>query len=786
MTTITESTMISKYLNQYPFELSSWQKQAVQAILDGHNVIVMAPTGSGKTLPAEIAIRHLTRINNTTERNKIVYCSPIKALTNEKKDVFTKKFKGQIEIGVRTGDITYNENSDLLLCTTEILRNNIARLKKNTNILDFKMNPEKELAAVIFDEIHNLYYNKQRGTVWEEAIMDLPTTTQIIGLSATLNNPQKLCNTLTKMNGKKTVLCASYKRIVPLEHHLLYFIPNNITKKLNGKVKDEVQNYPETNCILLKDSDKFYEESYEKFVKLDKLIFNNKPKHLQTKSEYLINKTAEYLHKNDKLPSIIYVMSRKRCFDYAYCVTTPILEENSKIPHTIEKIAKQMLIEKISNWKEYVELPEWKFMMDLLKKGCAVHHSGVMPVIREVVEKLFKQKYIKIVFATESMGIGVDFPVKSTVHTSIQKFTNGKHQYFRPDEYNQMAGRAGRRGQDIKGDSYLLLNLFYKNPIINSNNFSFLLSGKAQPMYSQFQFNCDLILKLLYQDYSKEDIVKYLKKSIYYEEILGEYIETKKTIEEHVKKYITPKKINEETSELSSTNDIILKKLNDKAKNLMNYIDLELANHIAILDGEGFVENNKLTLKGEMACILQEMPALSIATFILSLKSSNKLKYITARQWISFLAIFTPIRLSEEDRITKPEHIQIDTNVIDMIKKFDKTLEWFYKLEIEFLKSGKNEKYKIHYDMSEFLYNWSEKKGDLQSDVYHCKKIIKDLEYWGISLGDFIKAINKINSIVKELEKVASIMEDLDFLTTIKEIPALLLKYVVTNDSLYI
>ena len=121
-----------------------------------------------------------------------------------------------------------------------------------------------------------------------------------------------------------------------------------------------------------------------------------------------------------------------------------------------------------------------------------------------------------------------------------------------------------------------------------------------------------------------------------------------------------------------------------------------------------------------------------------------------------------------------------------MIKKFDKTLEWFYKLEIEFLKSGKSEKYNIHYDMCEFLYNWSEKKGDLQSDMYHCKKIISDLEYWGISLGDFIKAINKINSIAKELEKVATLMEDLDFLKTVKEIPELLLKYVVTNDSLYI
>ena len=128
MTSITESlpeslpeSLLSKYLKEYDFELSIWQKQAIQAVIDGHNVVIMAPTGSGKTLPAEIAIKHLSKMNNNTQRNKIVYCSPIKALTNEKKYEFSEKFGDKISIGVRTGDITFNENADLLLCTTEIL-----------------------------------------------------------------------------------------------------------------------------------------------------------------------------------------------------------------------------------------------------------------------------------------------------------------------------------------------------------------------------------------------------------------------------------------------------------------------------------------------------------------------------------------------------------------------------------------------------------------------------------------------------------------------------------------
>ena len=201
-------TNASKYENQYNFKLSEWQLQAVKAIIEGNNVIVMAPTGSGKTLPAEIAIKHLSKLNNPTERNKIIYCSPIKALTNEKKYEFNEKFKDTISIGVRTGDITFNENADVLLCITEILRNNLSKYNntEKDKLLDFEMNPEKELAAVIYDEIHNMFYNKERGTVWEESLMDLPKTTQIIGLSATLDNPLRLCSILTNMNGKKNIM----------------------------------------------------------------------------------------------------------------------------------------------------------------------------------------------------------------------------------------------------------------------------------------------------------------------------------------------------------------------------------------------------------------------------------------------------------------------------------------------------------------------------------------------------------------------------------------------------
>ena len=175
-----------------------------------------------------------------------------------------------------------------------------------------------------------------------------------------------------------------------------------------------------------------------------------------------------------------------------------------------------------------------------------------------------------------------------------------------------------------------------------------------------------------------------------------------------------------------------------------------------------------------------------MASFIVSLKNNDKLKYYTSRQWIAFLSIFTPIKLASEDKIISINNINIDENVKTMISKFEKTLDWFYAIEIEKLNSGRQEKYNIHYDMCEIMYDWSLMKDDEISNINHCKQVINEVEYWCISLGDFIKAIHKINSIAKEMEKVAILLEDLDFLSTIKNIPKILLKYVITNDSMYI
>jgi antiviral helicase SKI2 len=218
----------SEYFDKYPFLLSSFQKFAIEAIVEGNHILVTAHTGSGKTLPAEFAIEHFV-----SKGKKVIYTSPIKALSNQKFYEFTQKFPN-ISFGILTGDIKTNPEADVLIMTTEILMNTLYAknrkddittcINKNTSLTMFEMDFENELACVVFDEIH--YINDvDRGRVWEETIMMLPQHIQMVMLSATLDSPEKFalwCETrgqTTNTSNKIVYLTTTYERVVPLTHY---------------------------------------------------------------------------------------------------------------------------------------------------------------------------------------------------------------------------------------------------------------------------------------------------------------------------------------------------------------------------------------------------------------------------------------------------------------------------------------------------------------------------------------------------------------------------------------
>ena len=815
--------------DKYPFPLSDFQKWAIKGIKTDKNVLITAHTGSGKTLPAENAINHFVSLNK-----KIIYCSPLKALSNEKFNDFTHKFP-HITFGILTGDIKFNPDADVLIMTTEILRNNLFQMKEgvveNTNMtLDFEMDIKNELACVIYDEIH--YINDvDRGHVWEESIMLLPETTQIMGLSATIQNPEKLCNLLHQSNKKPVYLCSNKKRVVPLIHHVYYAIPENAKKKLKDKTLKLIEgtvNKP----IVLKQDNTFNDEAVHTIKKVDEALFQYK--NVKVNKHFIMNNMVEYLKTHDLLPGIVFVFSRKQCYDYAKKITIPLFENDENMASIIKKECKEILIKKLSNWNEYINLKEYVELVSMLEKGIAVHHSGVTPIFREMIELLFKKGYVRLLFATETFAVGINMPTRSVVFTALKKYTQGGYRCLFPHEYTQMAGRAGRRGIDTVGYIFHLNNFYINKNTVNVDEYRHIVNGNSQEIQSRISITPSMILRYLYTT-NRCNIDEYLKNSMIYDETLKQqnYLKLKQqqlmkhydaceaelenytfktsyesaldfynymnestnclnaTVSQSViKRYRkTVKKWGEKNLEQDANVIIKFKKAESQLIKLDEciipheyYFRKDLETQVDILLKNQFLEGNrvdfKLTTKGMIASIVQEMPGLAIAEYF-----TQHLDYISNLspiELVVILSIFTNIRVSDDDCVYDPTILEIPyvcKKNVDIIKNY---LNKYLDIEI-FYCNSLAKKYEIQYNICETVYKWCN-----ASSEEECINVFNELAHWGIFLGDFVKAILKINNIVNELEKVAELTENMQLLSVLTKIPKITLKSVVTNNSLYL
>ena len=436
--TFTQNELYKNHFDKFPFELSDFQKYSIQAILEGNHILVTAHTGSGKTLPAEFAIEHCV-----SQGKKVIYTSPIKALSNQKFYEFSKKFPN-ISFGILTGDIKFNPEADVLIMTTEILRNTL--LQKTINInnnnesvpLQFEMDFENELTAVVFDEIH--YINDlDRGKVWEETIMMLPSHIQFIMLSATIDKSEVFAQWIedVKTNDeyqKKVYLAPTNHRVVPLKHYFYTTMPQGPFKNIKDKEFIKFINEFLHKPIALKnETTKYHKDNHEKIRKLLNYIQKN---NCHIKPAFVLNEIAKYLNQNDMLPAICFVFSRKLVERYAQMINVSLFEENSTIPSTIKQECEQIL-RKLPNFKEYLNLPEFDMITRLLEKGVAIHHSGIMPIFREMIELLFSKGYIKLLFATETFAVGINMPTKTVLFTGFDKFNGTSMRMLYPHEYTQ-------------------------------------------------------------------------------------------------------------------------------------------------------------------------------------------------------------------------------------------------------------------------------------------------------------------------------------------------------------
>lgn len=816
----------SSYFELFPYELSDFQKYAIQGIVEGNHVLVTAHTGSGKTLPAEFAIRHFV-----SNKKKVIYTSPIKALSNQKFYEFTMKYP-EISFGLMTGDIKTNPDADVLIMTTEILMNYLYSLgSSNSSInstLQFQIDIQNELGCVIFDEVH--YINdKDRGHVWEQTILMLPQHIQMVLLSATIDNPSGFAEWIEKRgytstdseSNKKTVFLASTEhRVVPLTHYGFFTTTETPFKEIKDK---EIQQQIRDSCnklVLLRDPlGKFNDAGYYEIHKMRDLFDKHR---FYMKRKFVLNKLMWFLKENEMLPCIVFVFSRKNVEVCAHEITTNLLEDDSKVPYTVRTICEQ-IIRKFPNFKEYLELPEYNDLVSLLEKGIGIHHSGMIPVLREIVELMISKRYIKVLFATESFAIGLDCPIKTAVFSSLTKFDGTGLRSLMPHEYTQMAGRAGRRGIDTVGHVVHCSNLFEMPGI---QDYRQILCGKPQKLVSKFKISYSIVLNLLkngkttgfHEFVDKSMMKKELENSISmtrntvvdlhesYEkktglldllrtpiEICKEYIETESCITMYSskkRKEMERKMANYKDSYKWLLDDVArlkdhntLKKKMDSETSELTYLENYSKIHIdkvcRILLDDGFVIEREggvyeLTQWGQVASCINEIHPL-IATKML--EHWNWFADFSITQILSIFSLFTDVNVPEDfKRLNTKENTY--TYIGELVNDYAKR-------ELEGgLFTGIDYDNLCVYDLIVEMPGWVACDTEVACK-YFIQTVIMER---GISIGDFTKAILKISVITKEFIGVCEMVGDLgvELLHKLKSVDSMILKYVATSQSLYV
>jgi len=802
--------------NPFAFELSDFQKYAIDGIIKGQHVLITAHTGSGKTLPAEFAIQHFVK----TKQKKVIYTSPIKALSNQKFFEFSNKYPN-ISFGLLTGDIKTNPNADVLIMTTEILMNYLfsqSHSDSQPTGLAFQMDIHSELGCVIFDEVH--YINDQeRGQTWEQTILMLPHHIQMVMLSATIDNPQGFAEWIEQREietpDKKSVILASTEhRVVPLTHYGFFTTTETPFKTIKDKeIQAQIKKNTNRLILLRTAGGKFSDEGYYELKSMRDLFDKNR---FFMKRKFVLNQLATHLKENEMLPAIVFVFSRKAVEQCAHDITSNLLEDDSKIPYIVRRECEQ-IVRKFPNYREYLELPEYDSLVGLLEKGIGIHHSGMMPVLREIVELMISKKYIKMLFATESFAIGLDCPIKTAVFSALTKFDGSNHRDLMPHEYTQMAGRAGRRGIDTIGNVIHCNNLFDMPQI---NEYKTILCGKPQKLVSKFKIGYSTVFNIIKHFSKKDDISpteyhEFVDRSMLKKEIEKKIVNANSEVD-NLKTALTKKLESPIRTPLDVCKQYMESEANltmystKKRKEVARWIqnakedykwiaddvvrlrdihslrqsienaesELDFLNHYSqyhidkickIMEETGFIDTGgNLTQKGKIAAEIREIHPL-IGSHLFERCADPS---VSSQEIIRILSLFSDLRVQEDFRKLSGKYREFE----DLSLKYE-------KMELDAgAYTGIHYESMITYYLCDEIVEWSNCKTEEQ-----CKYFIQTaLVSREISLGDFIKAVLKMVVIAKEFETICEQLGDIDFLHRLREIGPLICKYVATSQSLYV
>jgi superfamily II RNA helicase len=765
---------------KFPYELDAFQKEGIYRIYKNENILITAHTGSGKTVLAIYAIAHCLKKNK-----KVIYTSPTKSLSNQKYAEFAEKFSNDSllsgSVGIMTGDIKMNPDAQCIIMTTEILRNILYKTSEAVQLQS--LIKIEDIGAVIFDEVH--YINDpDRGKIWEETIVLLPSNINLVMLSATIDKPEVFASWVGDIKKIPISLIPTSHRVVPLRH---YFWKSYVIQE-NGK--DIIK----WNMIDLLDES-------GKFKNYDTIKNKYSPQDLNKLMDNLVN----YLVDHNYTPALFFKLSRKKCESMCKTVRKNLLthDEISEVENTFNYYMKDYK-------KTYEILPQYQDVYSQLKKGVVYHHSGLVPILKEIIEILYTKGLVKILFATETFAIGVNMPTKTVLFSELEKYDNKGSRMLRTDEYLQMSGRAGRRGLDKFG-SVILLPTFSLPDEINMRN---MMTGKSPALSSKFNLSYQFVLKIM--STPDFDMDNFLSNTLIMSENKKQLscIENQKIeLEENLKSInidneylILMDNYNKICKKLSDTFFVVKKKDKEKLEkekktieqsqnftenykkynNISNYkkeissleeniwynnygIKDDIQKITEILESESYISNQKITKKGIVASVVNEVNELLFTELIFR----GFLDKLDFPEIVALISLF----VNERDQSSSDKYINdinISCNYKNIYNKIKDLTEYFMDKEDEY-KLYINSDYNLYLDFVEAAYIWA--SGESIHEVYKTTSVYD---------GNFIKSIMRINNICENLMDICKTIERYDICSKLENHNEILIRDITSINSLYV
>ena len=761
---MTSATPIPEPENPFAFPLDTFQKHAVDAISRDENVLVTAKTGSGKTLVGEYQILHSLK-----KGKRVFYTTPIKSLSNQK---FHDLKQMHPSVGIMTGDIKFMPQADIVIMTTEILRNLLFKKGTSTENIGITASLSMDnVDSIIFDEVH--YINDiDRGKIWEECFVLMPREINMVLLSATIDKPEIFAAWLAKSKNKPIHLISTEYRVVPLVHTLP-----------NGKVLMDAKE---------KFNDAVYREWLYEFNQTEKSIdLRKQAVASREEGQDAIEKTArnysflyrmnDLINKGLKLPALFFVMSRKNCVIFAQKV------EGNLITSSEVAAMKHIVSFHLHRYPDVILSNQYFQLMAVLEKGVAFHHSGVLPILKEIVEILFGKGLIKVLFATETFAVGLNMPTKTVVFTSLRKPSSGGNEFrmLHPHEYTQMAGRAGRRGKDTEG-VVVYLPLAFPEPLRQMQE---MMTGKKAGITSRLKFDYPYILQTMqsgvdvsqnsFWDEEQQTVIQKIKKDVLglksqYNDLSGleeMRCDERAQIEEMPNskqkqtlmntwgmKHMGPKwKIAWESYQKNEKLSNTIRARESDIEAYTHTRDDEIYPRKVLLEKWGFIkDDNTITQKGVLATEVHEGHPLLMATAFFDKmwhSSSDAIEIVIA------LSGFLEYQKNDND---VPLH---DRNIA-MIQQIAQTM--CSDENIQKCYSDWN----ITHQHSEWVKRWM--NGVSSKEI--CAEFMDE--------GTFVRNVLKLSNLVDEWRNLAIIMQDTEMIEKMKDIQ--IVREVVIPDSLYL